>query len=148
MKHAPKKLTHEQAQERYLTDVRWAIHMTKAGRWHLLERLTGESVGEYDSEPEARAAARKIDPLGMARINQEKIVGGPTYDELLNLGLDAARDFQRLHPGHLGSMAAIGQLEQDAKRPKLSRSEHVVVDPDYYKRGKIKGRCPTTKALR
>ena len=110
------RLTDEQAQERYLADVRFAIHLTKQGRFRLFERMTGDEVGEYASEPEARAAALALDPGAMIRIKvdsglNEKIVGGPTVAELEQMGLDACRKFLRLHPGHVGACNVIPELQ-------------------------------------
>lgn len=146
-------LTHEQAQEKFLSDVRFAIHTTKAGRWWLFERFTGEDVGEgeYNSESEARDAVRTIDPCAMVRINHKKIVGGPTYQELTGLGLDAVREFLRLHPGHIGAGNAIRQLEDERKHKaslkRAGRCEATVIDPDFTRQWP-KGRCPTNRALR
>ena len=93
-------LTDEQAQERYLADVRFAIHTSKRGTWRAFERLTGEDIGDYPSESEARAAIKQIDPTAMVRINYTQIVGGPMVADLRGMELGQARDFLRLHPVH------------------------------------------------
>jgi hypothetical protein len=144
-------LSVEQAQEKYLVDVRYAIHTTRAGRWRLFERQTGEDVGEYGSESEARNAVLAIDMRAMVRINYKKIIGGPKYEELMAIGLDAARNFARLHPGHIGAENAIRQLEDERKHKaslkRAGRREATVIDPDFTRQWP-KGRCPTTRALR
>lgn len=140
------------AQEKYLLDVPWAIHRTKAGRWYAFDRKTGDSVGEYDSEGEARAAIRAKDVVGMIRINMEKIVGGPTFDQLKETGLAACREFLRLHPRHVGAINVISQMEQEAqaKRRSIARAKRTAIQDGMTKsRWSPSGpRCPTKRELR
>jgi len=116
-------MTDDQAQRQYLYDVCWAIHATPTGRWRAFERTTGEDVGTYDGEPEARRAIKAIDPNGMTRINGDKIIGGPSYEKCLILGIEKCAQFLDLHPGHMAATNALATLQDAAKlRASLKRA--------------------------
>jgi hypothetical protein len=130
---------------RYMCDVRWAIRLLPSGKWWAFERSTGDEIGEYDSEPDARKAIRHLDPTGMIRINSGKIIGGPTVDEMSTWTTEMVRNFQDLHPGHVGASNVLS----DKLRHKRRWRSTIVVDPEFFRRGhRLKGRSPNKRDLK